>query len=161
MARPHRVVRTDENQAEIVADLQRLGAIVWRLSDLGGEVLDLLVCWRGKCLPVEVKTSDTEADLTEGERDSIRALSLVGVEAIVATCAEDVIGAFEVGPPHWQVVDQEASKRFNELMETALAMAVKLTKTRYKSEYLKQRICALRDVLMDAYDAACEAIEFR
>jgi hypothetical protein len=83
------------NQPEIVRDLQKLGAVVWDLADHGGEVLDLLVCWRGQCRPVEVKQPGCKDDLTADERESIRLLECVGVEAIVATCAEDVIERWE------------------------------------------------------------------
>lgn len=87
--------KPDDNQGAIVADLRKLGAVVWITASLGGEVLDLLVFWHGRCLPVEVKRPDHAADLTKNERWSIHSLSLVGVEAIVATCTEDVVQAFE------------------------------------------------------------------
>ena len=89
-----RHTKPDTNQAQIVADLQRLGAVVWRLSDLGGEVLDLIVFWRGLAMPVEVKMPGHEAELTDGERESIRRLAQVGVKAVIATCTEDVIADF-------------------------------------------------------------------
>ena len=88
MIRPKHA-RIDINQAQIVADLRQLHAVVWVLSSLGGHVLDLLVAFRGRCLPVEIKSPGGE--LTENERESIEELRAVGVEAIVATCAEDVI----------------------------------------------------------------------
>ena len=98
MDRPHRAVRTDANQSSIIADLERLGAYVWRLSDLGGEVLDLIVFWRGSAIPVEIKMPGKREELTDGEREGIRRLALVGIEAVVATCAEDVVAAFEERP---------------------------------------------------------------
>jgi len=95
MTRPHRAVRTDANQSSIIADLEHLGAYVWRLSDLGGEVLDLICFWRGLAIPVEIKTPGEREELTDKEREGIRRLALVGIEAVVATCAEDVVAAFE------------------------------------------------------------------
>ena len=92
--RPKRTKR-DSNHAEIRDGLRQLGAIVWDIADLGGDILDLLVFWRGRCIPVEVKPLGREGDLTEGERESIEMLRVVGIEAVVATCVEDVIEAFK------------------------------------------------------------------
>ena len=88
MIRPKHTKR-DRNHAQIVQDLKALGMVVWDLADLGGHVLDILVFFRGKCLPVEIKSPGGE--LTASERASIEELRAVGVEAIVATCAEDVV----------------------------------------------------------------------
>lgn len=93
MSRP-RHPRTDANQAQIIRDCQKLGMIVWDTSSLGGQVLDLLVHWRGQTRVVEVKRA-ANSILTANEADSILALRLVGVTAIVATTAEDVIDAWE------------------------------------------------------------------
>ena len=93
--RPKRTKR-DSNHAEIRDGLRQLGAIVWDTADLGGEILDLLVFWQGKCVPVEVKPLGRESDLTEGERKSIEMLRVVGIEAVVATRVEDVIEALRV-----------------------------------------------------------------
>ena len=93
MTRPHRAVKVDANQAEIIADLERMGAYTWRLSDLGGEILDIMVFWYGMAIPVEIKAPGKIDDLTAGEREGIRKLELVGVEAIVATCTEDIVSA--------------------------------------------------------------------
>ena len=90
MNRP-RHTRRDVNEHEVVQDLRKLGAVVWILSDLGGEVLDLMVFWRGKAKPVEVKRPGCEEDFTADERESILELECVGVDAIVATKAEDVV----------------------------------------------------------------------
>ena len=94
MSRPHWYTRRDRNQSAIVRDLQRLGAYIWDTSPLGGEVLDLIVHWRGQSRPVEVKRRGCEGDLTEGERNAIERLRLAGVEPIIATCAEDVVEAW-------------------------------------------------------------------
>lgn len=72
-------------------DLRALGAVVWDLADLGGEVLDLLVFWRGEVIPVEVKRPGCEQDLTNGEREGIAKLRRAGVEPVIATTAEDVL----------------------------------------------------------------------
>ena len=90
-----RHTRRDRNQQRIIDDLRKLGAVVWDLADHGGEVLDLLVFWRGKAVPVEVKQPGHKHDLTKGEADSIIALGCVGVEAIIATSTEDVIAHWE------------------------------------------------------------------
>jgi len=90
MARPKHT-RRDANQAQLVEELRDLGAVVWDTADLGGRVLDLVVAWRGVMRPVEVKAAGSEQYLTDGERESIEELRYAGVEAIIATCAEDVI----------------------------------------------------------------------
>jgi len=93
--RPHRTAKVDENQAEIVADLRSLGAYIWITASLGGEVLDLIVFWHGRAVPVEVKRPGKGEDLTDGEREGIRRLREVGIEVLVATCTEDILQAFE------------------------------------------------------------------
>ena len=94
MTRPKRT-RRDANQAQIINDLTQLGAYVVDTADLGGQCLDLLVSWRGLCLPVEVKQPGKENDLTDGEREAIEAHRSRGVYAFVATSAEDVIARFK------------------------------------------------------------------
>lgn len=91
--RPRRT-RKDLNQPEIIADLEKLGMEVWDVSDLVG-TLDLIVHWRGQSRVVEVKQPGKEDDLTPNERETITRLRLVGVEAIVATCVEDVIESWQ------------------------------------------------------------------
>lgn len=88
MSRPKHT-RRDANHAEIVKDLNDLGAHVIDCADLGGEVLDLVVCWRGICLPVEIKSKDGK--LTIGERVGIAKLRTVGVEALVVYSMEDFL----------------------------------------------------------------------
>lgn len=90
MIRPRRT-RRDRNHADVVRDLRALGAVVWDTADLGGQVLDTLVCWRGVCLPVEIKARGKRDDLTDGEREGIAALEAVGVEALVVESAEEVV----------------------------------------------------------------------
>ena len=95
-ARPRRT-RPDRNQRQLVRELRAIGMVVWDVHDKGGECLDLIVCWRGRCVPVEVKASGHEADLTAGELQAIRNLGYIGVRAIIATSAEDVVAAWEDG----------------------------------------------------------------
>jgi hypothetical protein len=89
MPRPKHTKR-DANHTQIVQELTQLGAVVWDLADLGGEVLDIIVFWRGQARPVEIKSTDTE-DLTEKELHSIQRLQLVGVQPVVATRTEDIL----------------------------------------------------------------------
>lgn len=93
MARPKYAI-PDAVQGEIVADLRKMGFYVWITAALGGEILDAIVFWRGKIVPVEFKAVGSEQDLTLGEREGIRKLADVGVKAVVATCTEDVVSAF-------------------------------------------------------------------
>lgn len=51
-----RAKRVDANQAQIVSDLRELGASVADIHTVGDGVPDLLVAYRGWCLPVEIKT---------------------------------------------------------------------------------------------------------
>ena len=86
--------RKDKNHLDIVHNLRDLGAIVWDLADLGGEVLDILVIWRGEIKIVEIKSEGHESDFTEDEEISIARLKDVGVEPVVALDTEDVLRAF-------------------------------------------------------------------
>jgi len=94
----HRFMKPDANQAEIVAELRKLGAVVWITASLGGSVLDIVVFWRGQVVPVEIKVPGKRDALTAGEREGIRLLALVGVRAVVATCTEDIVATFEKLP---------------------------------------------------------------
>ena len=58
--------RVDGNQAEIVAALRQVGAVVMDLHGVGGGVPDLSVEFRGKCFLVEVKSSQ-KARLTPAQ----------------------------------------------------------------------------------------------
>lgn len=90
MTRPRRTKR-DVCQKQVIEDLRAIGAIVWDLADLGGEVLDLAVAFRGLMLPVEVKCN---GKLTKAQVESIARLRAVGVEPIVAGSAEEVVAAW-------------------------------------------------------------------
>ena len=91
--RPKRT-RKDNNHAAMVTELRQLGAVVFDTADIGGRVLDTIVCWGGRCLPVEIKSPGKRADLTEGERECIADLERVGVAAVVAESTEEVMRAF-------------------------------------------------------------------
>jgi len=101
MGRPKHT-RRDENHAEVRDGLRELGLIVWDLADVGGEVLDLLACGWGYCVPVEVKPPGKEDDLTDGERGSIEELKRWGIPVVVATSVDDVLAVFEelLGEPN-------------------------------------------------------------
>ena len=96
MSRPRRT-RRDRNHAQVVDCLKRMGAHVIDCADHGGVDLDLVVCWRGRCVPVEIKAPGCGEDLTTGEKEGIARLAAVGVGAIVAVSVEDVVEAFEGG----------------------------------------------------------------
>lgn len=92
--RPHHYAQKDRNQSDLVRDMRRLGMYVQDTSPLGGEVLDLLVAWRGVVLPVEVKRPGHEGELTDDERMALQIYHDIGVPAVVATRVEDVLEAF-------------------------------------------------------------------
>jgi len=96
MARPKHT-KKDANHPELVQQLRDLGAIVWDTADLGGEVLDLIVFWRGCALPVEVKPPGP-IRFTDGELESMAKLEQVGIQAVVAQSLEDVLAAFDELP---------------------------------------------------------------
>ena len=96
MNRPKRTA-PDKNQPTIVRHARDLGMVVWDTHNIGGEVLDILICWRGRCLPVEIKRPGHRDALTPGERRGIAALAHVGVQAVIAESIDDVLAAFEVG----------------------------------------------------------------
>jgi hypothetical protein len=83
--------KRDSCQKELIDGCRELGMVCWDLADIGGKVLDTFICWRGVCLPVEVKCNGS---LTPAQIDSIAELRAVGVEAIVAGTAEEVIDAW-------------------------------------------------------------------
>ena len=93
--RPKRT-RRDANHAKIVAQARALGIVVWDTADLGGEILDTVMCWRGFCLPVEIKAPGKRSKLTKGERSGIAGLAAVGVEAVIAEGVEDIVAAFDM-----------------------------------------------------------------
>lgn len=58
--------KRDWNEPEIVSALQRVGALVGKLSAPG--LPDLLVCWRGRLYAMEVKGPRGRATLAQVER---------------------------------------------------------------------------------------------
>jgi len=93
MVRPKHT-RRDMNHARIVQELRDLGAYVADCADVGGEVPDLFVCWRGICRPVEVKQRGKERDLTEGEANCKWRTARAHTPLLVVTCIEDVLNAW-------------------------------------------------------------------
>jgi hypothetical protein len=87
--------RRDANSQAILDGCRALGMCVWDTSDLGGEILDAVVFWRGHALPIEIKAPGHEGDFTEGEVEGMRRLSSVGVFPLVVTDAYEVARAFE------------------------------------------------------------------
>jgi len=75
---------------------RELGMVTIDTADIGGEVLDAIICWRGRCIPFEIKSPGREAQLTEGEKSGIGKLEDVGVTAYVVTSIEEVLSAFDV-----------------------------------------------------------------
>jgi len=93
MGRP-RHTKKDTTHKDIVQGCRELGMIVWDTADIGGEILDLMIFWRGRAVPVEIKTPG-KIRLTEKEEIGIKKLRDVGVEPIIATNIEDILKAFE------------------------------------------------------------------
>jgi len=90
-----RHTRKDKNQLSMATILRSLGMVIWDTANLGGEVLDLVVHWRGQTRVVEVKRPGHRHMLTPNERASIDALAFVGVTAIVAETFQDVLDAWK------------------------------------------------------------------
>lgn len=87
--------RRDANHARLVANCRDIGIVVWDTADLGGEILDTIMFWRGICMPIEIKAPGKRTQLTDGERESIETLKRIEVPHAVAVTVEDVIEAFE------------------------------------------------------------------
>ena len=93
MGRPKHT-KKDKNHLEIVRQCREIGMVVWDTADLGGEILDTVIFWRGKVIPVEIKSKGKEGDFTPDEKVGIDKLVAVGVRPIVATCIEDILQVF-------------------------------------------------------------------
>jgi len=93
MGRP-KYTKKDTTHKSIVQECRELGMILWDTADIGGEVLDLMIFWRGRAIPVEVKTPG-KIKLTEKEKIGIKKLRDVDIEPIIATSVEDILKAFE------------------------------------------------------------------
>lgn len=96
MARPKHT-RRDVNHLQILRECRELGMVTWDTADLGGRVLDAIVFWRGRGVPVEIKPPDRSKRLTREERAGIEDLARVGMKAIVVTCTDDIVREFEDG----------------------------------------------------------------
>ncbi len=84
--------KKDINHADIVAQCRELGMVVWDTADAGGEILDIIVFWKGKTLPVEIKSPG--GTLTKDEKISLEKLEACGIKAIVAYSIEDILDAY-------------------------------------------------------------------
>ena len=89
-----RHTKPDANHGEVRDGCRALGMVVWDLKDIGGKLPDLLVIWRGRCVPVEVKAPGKRDDLTDGERDGLAECADAGVGWVIATDLDDVLRAF-------------------------------------------------------------------
>lgn len=99
-----RASRVDENQPEIVEALRRVGATVIHTHELTN-AFDLLVVFRGKFFPVEIKNplyapkrKPVEAMLTEGEAECKALIEAAGGEYFIWLTADQAlreIGAIE------------------------------------------------------------------
>lgn len=95
MPRPKHT-RRDANQAQLISELYQLGACyIWDLSDVGGDVLDLLILYRGRLLWLEVKRPGHEDELTAGEREIVDMLRREMLYDPVITSLEDFIKIME------------------------------------------------------------------
>ena len=94
MPRPRRT-RKDANHTQLVAECRQVGMVVWDLSDIGGLIPDTVMCWRSKCLPVEIKAPGKSDNLTLGEQEGKAECAYVGVDWIIATELDDVLRAFD------------------------------------------------------------------
>ena len=90
--RPHWYTRRDASQADIVADLRRLGYTVHDVSPLGGDALDLFVGgWHhgyGDYAFCQVEVKTEAGELTDGEAEYLA--RHLDWPIIVARSAEDV-----------------------------------------------------------------------
>jgi len=90
-----RHTRKDSTHRALLENARALGMVAWDTSDIGGQVLDCILFWRGMALPVEIKARGHEHDFTAGEIEGMRALSSVGIQPAVAVTIDDVLSAFE------------------------------------------------------------------
>lgn len=90
-----RHTKKDLNHAAILGECRALGMVAWDLADLGNEILDCIVFWRGMSLVVEIKSPGKEKNLTAGEAEGIRKLNAVGVYPVVVSCTEDIVARFK------------------------------------------------------------------
>ena len=97
MNRPKRT-RKDANHATLISQCRQLGMVVYDTADAGGKLPDTFMCWRGKCLPVEIKAEGKRDDLTDGELEGQAECAYVGVDWVIAVTVDDVLTAFTMQP---------------------------------------------------------------
>lgn len=90
--RPKRT-KKDLNHAEIVNQCRDLGMIVWDTASLGGEILDIIIFWKGIATPVEIKSPG--GTLTKDEKTSLEKLAKAGIKAIIAYTIEDILEVYD------------------------------------------------------------------
>ena len=93
--------KPDKNQPEIIALCEGLGFVVWNLSNMGGKISDTLMMYRGKCIPVEIKSPGNRDKLTKGEKEGLAECADVDVLWVIAETLGDVLKAFGL-------IDEEA-----------------------------------------------------
>ncbi len=79
--------KVDENQPEIIAALEGVGARVWVI----GRPLDLLVIFRGKVDLLEVKTEDGR--LNKNQKETMKECAYAGYWPHVVRSVDEALGA--------------------------------------------------------------------
>jgi hypothetical protein len=95
----HRKRRVDENQAEIIAALRKIGCCVIDLSGSGGGVMDLVVCLRGKIWLCEIKNPTKPKSgqcLTPAQIEMHRAIADAGCEVKIIRTVDDFLALLHV-----------------------------------------------------------------
>jgi hypothetical protein len=69
--------------------------VVFDTANVGGTCPDAFICWRGRCVPVEIKAPGKRDDLTDGERKGLADCAYVGVPWVIACDLDDVLDAFQ------------------------------------------------------------------
>lgn len=90
----HHRRRVDQNQAGIVAALQKIGACVLDLSGAGKGMCDLIVCYRKRVHMVEIKNpGKPKADqaLTPAQIKLHKAIGDAGCEVHIVRTADEAI----------------------------------------------------------------------
>jgi Holliday junction resolvase len=81
-------------QSKIIKALEKEGAYVVKVVSASKKgVPDLLVCFEGRFMGVEVKRPSTKNNTSELQKYNLECITNSGGLAIVATCVEDVLNA--------------------------------------------------------------------
>lgn len=88
-----RAARTDDNQAEIVAALRKIGATVQPLHTVGKGCPDLLVCFRRKLYLMEIKDGAKPASERRLTDDQARWIGEWGGPVQIVKSPEDAIAS--------------------------------------------------------------------